>query len=139
MRTLTRTAAFGASAALALAALTGCSGGAQSVADACAVVNDGMTSIQSEFQNVGTSLQSGDLTGLTEMFSTLETKFSEVSDKVTNEEVAAVVHDMHEGITTFNKSLDGAESIVDLAGAEEFSAAAAQMQSASTKFTELCS
>lgn len=139
MRTFTRTAALGASAALALAALTGCAGGSQSVADACEVVNEGMTEIQSEVQGMATNLQSGDLTGMSELFAKLETKFEEVSGNVTNEEVSAVVTDMHEGLQGFNESLSGAENITDLATGEEFGAAAQKMQAAGTKFTELCS
>lgn len=139
MRTITRTAAFGASAALALAALTGCAGaGPQSVADACSVVEDGMTELQTEFAGMTSALESDDIKAIADNYSKLGERFSDITAKVTNEEVKPLVTEMSDGIVVFSNILNDSESFADAAGSAEFTDAATKMTEAGAELGELC-
>lgn len=138
LRTFTRTAAFGASAALALAALTGCAGGAQSVADACTIVEDGVMDLQSESEAMNEAVQADDIDAVSASYSDLSDRFDEIAGEVTNDEVKPLVDEMAEGISTFSDLLGEAESFTDVAASQEFGDTATRMAEVGTELGELC-
>ena len=139
LRTITRTAAFGASAALALAALTGCAGaGPQSVTDACSIVEDGMTELQKEFAGMTSALESDDIKAIADNYAQLGDRFKDITAKVTNEEVKPLISDMSDGITVFSEILTDSDSFASAAGSTEFTDAATKMTEAGAELGTLC-
>jgi hypothetical protein len=143
-----RRLAFTAAAVFSLLALAGCSGGAtdgkaaaapadQSVSDACSVVDDGMAELQSQISDPST-LASGDIEAITDLMDSMHSTFEDLSPKVTNADVSAVVTEMTDGLGTFSSSLEGVTDLNSLAGDENLTAAVEQIQNAGKDFAELC-
>lgn len=138
MNKITRIAGASAAAALALAALTGCAAGSQSTADACKIVSEGMTKVQSEFADLSTTMQSGDVSTLGDAFSKLTTTLDELGGKVTNEEVSATVTELRDGYQAFGELFKDAKSITDLTDVDAMTEASTKISTASLEFAELC-
>ena len=78
--------------------LTGCAGG-QSKADACKVLESGLTDLQSELTS-SLSDAATDPEGASEALQTVSDKFSENVSKVSNDEVKDVADDADEALST---------------------------------------
>lgn len=141
MNKITRITAAGAAAAFALAVLTGCgaAAGPQSAADACKIVSEGMANVQSEFTDMATTMQGGDVSTLGDTFAKLASTLDELGGKVTNEEVGAAVTEMKDGVEAFSEAVKGAKTLTDITDVEAMTEASTKIQSATTSFAELCS
>ena len=139
MRTHTRSLAVLATVAFGVSALAGCSAAApQTVDEACTVVADGMQELESEFAGLSDDLQSGDMSAVSTALTAMQDKLAELKPKVTNEEVSAVITDMHGALEDFNGAVDGSENLLELAGDEDFQAAGETMASSGQAYSELC-
>ena len=78
--------------------LTGCAGG-QSKADACKVLESGLTDLQSELTS-SLSDAATDPEGASEALQTVSDKFSDNVSKVSNDEVKDVADDADEALST---------------------------------------
>ncbi|MGO1770944.1 MAG: hypothetical protein ACTHZX_13410 [Microbacterium sp.] len=133
MATIRRPRILIALGALALvpAALTACGAGGQSTEEACGVVQDGMTDIQSNIQELMTAATSGDSGAVNDLMDSTSTEISAIKEDITNEEVS----------TAFNKFADSYQEIAgvvtDLADIDMTDPAAAdQATELSTKVTD---
>lgn len=78
--------------------LTGCAGG-QSKADACKVLESGLTDLQSELTS-SLSDAATDPEGASEALQTVSDKFSENASKVSNDEVKGAADDADKALST---------------------------------------
>lgn len=142
MRSYKTIAAAVVTVGVSLAALTGCSGGAQSVEDACGVVNKTVAEMQSEFQDASNSMTGGEFSTVVELFGNLESKLEEAAGKVTNTEVKEAVDTLAEKVGAYAAVFDGVDDgdIMALADkADDMTTLAQEFADAGQEFTELCS
>ncbi|MGI6877278.1 hypothetical protein [Microbacterium sp. gxy059] len=97
--------------ALVPAALTACSGGGQSTADACKIVNDGMTEITSNVNEVMSAASSQDIDTVNTLISDMNDEIASLGEEVTNEEVSAAFDDF---AGSFQKVVDAAPQLAEL-------------------------
>jgi hypothetical protein len=128
-------------AGLSIAALTGCAGGAQSVADACSTAQTVVADVQTEMAEVSVDASGGDFSKVTDAFSSLKGKLDEAAGKVSNDEVKSALSGLSAKVSDFAKLFDGVSDgdLTALADkADEFQAAATGVQDAGTKLATLC-
>jgi len=116
------------------AALTACSGGGQSVADACQVAQEKITDATS-----GLSSAMSDPEAAETMFADMTAALKEAGDEITNEEVKSAYDD-------FTASFDDTQSLLEEMAADPANAdmdaiteATNSMTDSATKITEVCS
>lgn len=128
-------------AAVGVVALTGCSGGDQSVADACTIAQTTMAEAQTEISGSLAGAGAGDYSTMTEAMKKLGAKFAEAEGKVSNAEVKGALKEFQTGIDEFTKVYSGATD-GDVSALEgkmnELQAASGKLEQASTKIQELC-
>lgn len=128
-------------AGLSVAALAGCSAGAQSTADACKIANTEMTAFSAELQESMSGLQSGDMDAVGKAMSDMEAKLTEVAGKISNAEVKEAMTGLSASVKEFAGLFDGIdmnnpESLTELS--TEMQGITADMQAAGAKVQELC-
>lgn len=149
MATIRRGRVLIALGALALipTALTACGGGGQSTADACKVIEDGMTDIQSDITDLSTAASSGDEDALADLISETSDSINKIDEQVTNEEVGAAFGDFADAYSNVSGVLAelGELDLTDPASADkatEISQKASDAQTGLTdsmsSLTELC-
>lgn len=99
MRTTFTTAA--ATAVLAAALLTGCSGGAQSAADACKLADEQMSGVAADMQSTMSGLSAGDLDSAQKTFTALEDQLAKTTADISHPEVKAAMTDMSTSVSEF--------------------------------------
>lgn len=129
---LTLTAAFAACAPTPVPA-------GQSVKEACTVLSDGMTDVQSALADAQTSLSdTGDLTGAVESMTVMERELDELAPEITNAEVRSALREFRSGVSALAEALRNTDDVEDLVANDEFAQVAESIQSASMRFAELC-
>ncbi|MDF2578913.1 MAG: hypothetical protein K0S49_492 [Microbacterium sp.] len=131
--------------ALALVALTGCTGGDdsasggsnaasnQSVEDACTQVDDVMTEATQGIQEIDPS----DPAAAASALRTISDGMGEAAAQVTNEEVSGILPDLQ---TAFSSAADSMEAVAagDTDRATELTTALSDVQGSIDTYTELC-
>ncbi|MFF5624506.1 hypothetical protein [Microbacterium sp. LWH10-1.2] len=139
MRTARKGALFITAIAIAVG-LTGCSGGGQSVADACKLINDKGQEISTEAQTAMTEAAT-DPKAAAEALAGVNDEFQKLAEKVTNTEVKPVFDkftDAYSDLATLMK--DVAEDPSSAAKAtEKLTASSTAIQESGLKLQELCS
>jgi hypothetical protein len=117
--------------------LTGCAGG-QSQADACKVLESGLTDLQGELTSSLSNAQT-DPEGASEALQTVSDKFSDNVAKVENDDVKDVADDADEALSTLVSEFDiyaADPTSVDTAALTD---ASADVQETFTELSKVCS
>jgi hypothetical protein len=139
MRTTSRILAATASAALALAALTACSGSGQSRVDACIIVAQGLEDVQADIADANTSLQTGDLDAMGASLESAASALGELSPEVTNADVAPILTALRTSIESVRDAVGEAGSSGDAeAVTQALDASAGDLQNAALRFSDTC-
>ncbi|WP_345801732.1 hypothetical protein AAIB33_01125 [Microbacterium sp. AZCO] len=106
----------------------------QSVADACALIQDTITDATKEFGNAA----SDDPAAVVEAMKSAADKISAAADQVTNDDVAAILPDLQQ---MFAKTAEVMQSIVegDVSKLDELTALGDSFKETSQRFQDLCS
>jgi len=150
MATIRRSRVLIAFGALALipAALTACGAGGQSTADACGIIEDGMSEIQSNLSELTSAATSGDEEALTTLISQTSDDISAIKEDVTNEEVSAAFGKFADSYADVSGILEelGSIDLTDPAAAdkateisEKATTAQTGLTDSMTELTDLCS
>lgn len=121
--------------------LTGCSGGGQTVAEACKTAQTAMSDVQADMAGVQTDAASGDFTKLSETIDTLEKKLSETAGKLGNAEVKSAVEDLSKKVGVFGDVFEDIKDgdITAISGkVTEITDAATAVQESGVKLDTLC-
>jgi hypothetical protein len=108
-------------------------GGAQTTEEACALVQDTITDVTTEFENVGTD----DPAAAVEAMETAAQRISELAPEITDEQVAATLPALQE---LFEQAAEVVGAIVegDTSKLGEFEELGPSMQESMQEFQELC-
>lgn len=134
---------------IAVALLAGCAPSAgdapatQSVAEACALVSEGVASLQERLvppaAGDGGDTDGGDDAGaVSAALGNVGTRLDGLRDRVTEPGVGAVVEDMASALALFTSALDGADDPAALATDDAFVAASERIADAGERFRDLC-
>lgn len=122
-------------------ALTGCSAGEQSVADACKIANDSMSSLAGEL-NSGLTNMATDPSGAADLFTKMETKLKEAEGKITNSEVkgllTTVLKDFSDVNVVMQKMKDGGIASLSQDDSTKMMEAGTNMQKSGAELTKVC-
>lgn len=138
-----RRLALAVAATMALAVLTGCTdAGAQSKADACDLVRDGVAAVQSELAPLPDALADDDLAAAASAVGAAlgkaGTTLVALQPRVTDPAVGAAVSDLVEALTRLGGAVASADDPTTLAADEAFIAANEDVAAAGKRFSALC-
>jgi PBP1b-binding outer membrane lipoprotein LpoB len=148
---ITRTNGLSIFAMLGVAGLilTGCSssddgsdgGGAsasnQSVEEACSVLIEGVSDMQTELTENADTLQS-DPTAAAAAYEEVVALFQENADKVTNEDVKPIADEVEEVFVTFGDTIDAAATDPESVDPQAVTDYTTDLQEATTELDEVC-
>jgi hypothetical protein len=122
-------------------ALTGCSGGGQTVAEACTTAQTALSDVQTDMTEVQTDAAAGDFSKLAGTLDTLEDKLSDTADKLGNAEVKTALNDLSDKVGTFGElfeDIDDGDVTAISDKVQEITDAATAVQESGTKLDALC-
>lgn len=107
--------------------------GGQSVQDACALVQDTIADVTSDFESAGT----GDPAAVVDSVKTAAQKLADTSSQITNDEVAAILPSLQDMFTQVGETMT---AIVegDVTKLDDLSGLGDSFQTTTQKFQELC-